>query len=91
MELYYTRLIVHATHYTHKHTELWRILRLLSPLPVPGLHELPLLLLLAILKVPAVAELHEVPGLVDLALEATEGGLDRLALGDGDFDVGEGG
>ena len=47
---------------------------------------LALLLLLAVLEVTAMTELHEVAGLVDLALEPAEGLLDGLALTDLDLD-----
>lgn len=47
---------------------------------------LALLLLLGGLKVAPMAELHEMPGLVDLTREAAEGLLDGLALANLDLD-----
>ena len=44
--------------------------------------DLTLLLLLAVLKVTAMTELHEMAGLVDLTLELAEGLLDGLTLTD---------
>ena len=51
-----------------------------------ALLNLALLLLLGVLEVPAMAELHEMAGLVDLALETAEGLLDALAFADVDLD-----
>lgn len=48
--------------------------------------DLALLLLLTVLEVTAMTELHEVAGLVDLALEPAEGLLDGLTLADVDLD-----
>ena len=48
--------------------------------------DLALLLLLAVLEVTAMTELHEVAGLVDLALEPAEGLLNGLALTDLNLD-----
>ena len=63
----------------------------LQPPPIPRLHHLPLGFLLPVLEVPLVAQLNQVPGLVHLALEATDGGLDGLAVGDGHLDDGSAG
>jgi len=68
------RLGVHPVHALALHT--------FEALAVAGLHNLALLTLLGILKVSLVAQLHEVATLVNLALEATEGALDGLALAD---------
>jgi len=42
---------------------------------------------LGVLEGAPVAELEQVPGLVDLALEPAEGGFDRLAVADGNSDL----
>ena len=51
-----------------------------QPLPIPSLHELPLPLLLGVLEVTPVAELYEVTRLVHFSLEATDDGLNGLAI-----------
>ena len=51
-----------------------------------ALLDLALLLLLGVLEVFAMAELHEMAGLVDLALETAEGLLDALAFAHIDLD-----
>jgi hypothetical protein len=49
--------------------------------------DLTLDLLLRVLKLTPVAKIHQVTGLVDLTLEATEGRLNGFAIANGDPDV----
>jgi len=69
MSSYLSPLLVHAAplHALHANSH-------------PGLLDLALLLLLGVLKVSAMAELHQMARLVALALETAEGAFDRFTV-----------